>query len=558
MPSIRRRTLWVALLLGLFVAAADRPAAAQAKDQLVIGITQFPSTFHPAIDAMMAKSFILAMTARPVTAYDKDWNLVCMLCVTLPTIENGLAVPETLPDGRTGVAITYTLHPQATWGDGTPVTSRDAVFTWEVGRHPQGGLTNVETFQRILSIDVKDDKTFTLHVDRLTFDYNAFALSLLPAHLEREAFANPAEYKNRTTYDAATTNPGLYFGPYRITEVARGSHVVLEANPTWYGEKPHFPRIVVRTIENTAALEANLLSGSIDYIAGELGLSLDQALAFERRHRDRFEVVFKPGLVYEHIDLNLANSVLADRRVRQALLYGIDREAMSQQLFDGRQPVAHSNVNPLDWVHADDLPKYPHDRAKAAALLDEAGWRPGVGGLRRNAKGEPLSLELMTTAGNRSRELVQQVLQSQWRALGIDVRIRNEPARVFFGETVTKRKYSAMAMFAWISSPESVPRTTLHSSQIPTAENNWSGQNTTGFSDPRMDEIIDRIEIELDRAKRKELWRRLQHLYADELPVLPLYFRADAYILPRWLKGVEPTGHQFPTALWVEHWRAER
>lgn len=126
----------------------------------------------------------------------------------------------------------------------------------------------------------------------------------------------------------------------------------------------------------------------------------------------------------------------------------------------------------------------------------------------------------MTTAGNRSRELVQQVLQSQWRALGIDVRIRNEPARVFFGETVTKRKYSAMAMFAWISSPESVPRTTLHSSQIPTAENNWSGQNTTGFSDPRMDEIIDRIEIELDRAKRKELWRRLQHLYADELPVL--------------------------------------
>lgn len=97
-------------------------------------------------------------------------------------------------------------------------------------------------------------------------------------------------------------------------------------------------------------------------------------------------MVFKPGLVYEHIDLNLANPVLADRRVRQALLYGIDREAMSQQLFDGRQPVAHSNVNPLDWVHAEDLPKYPHDRAKAAALLDEAGWRPGVGGLRRNAK----------------------------------------------------------------------------------------------------------------------------------------------------------------------------
>lgn len=558
MPSIRRRGLRFALALALLLPLGDRPAAAQAGNQLTIGITQFPSTFHPAIDAMMAKSFILAMTARPVTAYDKDWKLICMLCIELPTLENGLAVPEKLPDGRTGVAITYTLHPRATWGDGTPVTSRDAVFTWEVGRHPQSGLTNVETFQRILAVDVKDDKTFTLHIDRLTFDYNDFALSLLPAHLERPAFASPAEYKNRTTYDADSTNSGLYFGPYRITEVARGSHVVLEANPTWYGEAPRFRRIVVKTIENTAALEANLLSGSIDYIAGELGLSLDQALAFERRHRDRFEVIFKPGLVYEHIDLNFANPILADRRVRHALIYGIDREAMSRQLFDGRQPVAHSNVNPLDWVHAEDVPKYPHDPGKAAALLDEAGWTLGAGGVRRNAKGEPLSLELMTTAGNRSRELVQQVLQSQWRKLGVDVRIRNEPARVFFGETVTKRNYAAMALFAWISSPESVPRTTLHSSQIPSAANNWSGQNTTGFSEPGMDELIDRIELELDRGKRKELWRQLQHLYAEELPVLPLYFRADAYILPRWLKGVEPTGHQFPTTLWIEQWRAEK
>ena len=74
--------------------------------------------------------------------------------------------------------------------------------------------------------------------------------------------------------------------------------------------------------------------------------------------------------------------------------------------------------------------------------------------MRHNAAGEPLTLELMSTAGNRTRELVEQVLQSQWQRLGIDVRIRNEPARVFFGETVAKRKFNAMAMFAWISSPK--------------------------------------------------------------------------------------------------------
>src|SRR3546814_6733185 len=102
-------------------------------------------------------------------------------------------------------------------------------------------------------------------------------------------------------------NPGLYFGPYRITGVQPGASVTREPNPTWWGAKPHFERITVRTIENTAALEANLLSGEIDYIAGEDGISLDQALSFEKRHGEDYEVIFKPGLFYEHIDLMLDN-----------------------------------------------------------------------------------------------------------------------------------------------------------------------------------------------------------------------------------------------------------
>ena len=162
----------------------------------------------------------------------------------------------------------------------------------------------------------------------------------------------------------------------------------------------------------------------------------------------------------------------------------------------------------------------------------------------------------MTTAGNRTRELVQQALQAQWRQVGIDARIRNEPARVFFGETVTKRKFTGLAMYAWISAPESVPRTTLHSSQIPSAENGWSGQNNPGFRNDEMDTLIDRLEVELDREKRRPMWARLQAIYAEELPVIPLYFRADAYVMPRWLDGITPTGHQYPTTLWVEQWRA--
>ncbi len=546
--SILMRRLLAALILMLL----SWPAAA--KDELVIGISQFPANFNPLIESMLAKSYVLAFAQRPITVYDAKWQLVCLLCETLPTLENGLAKRE----GK-GMAVTYTLRADARWADGKPVGSADVVFAWQVGRHPQSGVASAEAFRRITWIDVKDARTFTVHVDRQTFDYNAFGdLGPLPAHVERARFEPaPGEYRNRTAYDQDTTNPGLYNGPYRIAQVVQGSHVVLERNAYWAGAKPAFARIVIKVIENTASLEANLLSGGIDMIAGELGLPLEPTLAFEKRHGGRFSVITRPSLAYEHIDLNLGSPVLADVRVRRALLLALDRDAMTRQLFDGREPVANSMVPQLDWVHADDIPKYAFDTAKAAALLDEAGWKPGPGGIRVNARGERLALDLVTTAGNRSRELVAQVLQAQWRKAGVELKVKTEPPRVLFGETVTRRKFAHMAMFAWYSAPENVPRSTLHSAMIPAAANNWSGENYSGYANPAMDALIDAVETELDRPRRKALWREIQALYAADLPALPLYFKADGFILPRELKGLEPTGHQDPTPYWVENWRWE-
>jgi peptide/nickel transport system substrate-binding protein len=540
---------FAACILALaLVACGEQPK--KSHDTLVIGMTQYPATLNPNIESMLAKTYVLAMANRPLTYVDTSWNRVCALCETLPTLENGLAKPEKLPNGKTGVAVTYTINRNAKWGDGTPITTRD------VGKHPASGVADGELYRRILKLDVKDDKTFTLHMDRLTYDYNALdSLNLLPAHIERKNFADPKEYRTRTAFDTDSTNPGLYFGPYRVTEKQVGTRIVLEPNPSWWGKKPAFGKVVVQIIENTAAMEANLLSGSIDYIAGELGLSLDQGIALAKRHGEKFDVTFKPGLVYEHLDLNLENPILKDVRVRRALILALDRQAITDKLFEGRQPVADSFVNPLDWIHSKDTPKYFRDLARASALLDEAGWaKRGADGIRMNERGERLSLELMTMAGNRTRELVQQVLQSQWREAGIDIRIRNEPARVFFGETVTKRKFTGMALFAWLSAPESVPRLMLHSEHITSARNNWSGQNYTSYANPEVDRLLDAIETELDREKRRVLWARLQKIYAEDLPVIPLFFRADPFIVPKWLTGIIPTGHQDPTTYWVENW----
>ena len=114
-----------------------------------------------------------------------------------------------------------------------------------------------------------------------------------------------------------------------------------------------------------------------------------------------------------------------------------------------------------------------------------------------------------------------------------------------------------MVMFAWFSTPENIPRTTLHSTMIPTAQNGWSGQNYTGFQNPVMDEAIDRVEVECGADAQNRHWTTIQQTYAEELPVLPLYFRANAFIMPRWLFGVTPTGHQYPSTLWIENWTVE-
>ena len=529
--------------------------AVQARDELVIGISQFPTGFNPNTQSHVALSLIMGMTRRPFTAYNTDWELVCMLCTELPSLEQGTARFTEKDDGTPTMAVDYAIQPEATWGDGTPITTEDVMFTWEVGRSEVSGVGNLEMYRTMERIEVHDDRRFTVHLDRRECGFEGINdFRPLPAHLERAAFTDPAEYAARSLYETDTSNPGLYYGPYRVTRVDPGALVVLERNPTWWGQTPEFDRIVFKIFENTSALEANLLSGGIDYIAGEAGISLDQALGFEKRHGDKYKVVYKPGLLYEHIDLRLDNPILSDRRVRRALILATDRQALSDRLFEGRQPVAHTSVHPLDAVFTDDVPKYGFDPDRAAALLDEAGWTDIRDGIRHNTAGERLTLEIMTTAGNRIRELVEQVIQSMWRDVGIDLRIRNEPARVLFGQTLKERRFPDMAMFAWFSSPENIPRTTLHSDQVPTEANGFSGQNYTGYSNPEMDETLEALRVQCGDTEQDALWQRLQEMYAEDLPVLPLYFRANAYILPRWLDGVTPTGHLNPSSLWVENW----
>ena len=122
-----RRILFVLLALTALAAPA------RAKDELVIGMTQSPGTWNPLISSMLAKSLISNMTARPLTAWNADWKLVCLACTEVPTIENGKARVIDLPDGKKSMEVDLELR-DLKWGDGMPVTAKDVAFTLEVGQ----------------------------------------------------------------------------------------------------------------------------------------------------------------------------------------------------------------------------------------------------------------------------------------------------------------------------------------------------------------------------------------------------------------------------------------
>jgi len=550
-----RLAAMAAVGLGLATGSAGM---ASAKDTLTIGLSQFPPSFHPGIEPLVAKTFLDSFGFQFLSGWDKDWKLTCFLCTELPTLENGKAKVVDLPDGTKGMEVTYTLRPKAMWADGVPVTTKDVVFSWESGKRPDLGFANPDLFKHITKIDVADDKTFTLHIDQVQFDYNDDEdFHILPEHIEQpifDALASKADYNKQSAYFAAPTTAGLWNGPYKMTELQSGAYVVFEPNPYWDGKPPAIKKIIIKVIENTAALEANLASGDIDYVAGELGFTLDQALALRKRSPDKYNFVFKPGTNYEHVDFNLDNPLVADKRVREAMLLAIDRQTMVQRLFEGEQPVADSWVTKVDAGYDPNVRKYPFDPKRARALLDEAGFKPGPDGIRVDAKGQRLSFDIASTAGNRVRELVEQVMQGQWKDIGIEVGIKNEPARTLFGETLKKRTYTGLGMYAWSSAPQHPPRETLRSDNIPTAANGYGGSNYPGFKNAEMDSLITSLISELDADKRKVIWAKMQAIYTAELPVLPLYFRDDVFVIPKALTGVVPTGHSLPSSVWSAEW----
>lgn len=536
-------------------------------NELRIGISQEFENFNPLIASMSATTYMMRMVLRNLNTIDADGKWVPMTVKSIPTLENGQAKIIDVK-GVKKISAVWEIKEEVKWGDGKPVTCEDYAFAHKVASSDNVSIGEKEVYTQIEKIeaDPANSKKCTFTYAKARWDFNQLGtLNPLPKHLEEPVFkkygAQKEGYEKNSNYTKDPTNPGLYNGPYVVSELQLSDHVTFVPNPHFYGEAPKIKKIIVKLIASTNTMEANLRSSTIDLIS-TLGLALDQALAFEKKVKAEnlpYTVLYQPSAVYEHIDLNLDNPILKDIKVRKALVHAINREDLVKALFEGKQTPALHSVTPKDPWFTDDPTKivlYRFSKREAEKLLDEAGWAMGQDGYRYK-DGKKLSFTLMTTAGNKTRELVQVYLQNQWKQVGIEVLAKNEPARVFFGETTKKRKFDSMIMYAWVSSPENNPKSTFSSKNIPSSKNGYSGQNQMGWVNKNVDEILEKMDTEFEHAKRVTMIHEVLKYYTDEVPVIPLYYRSDVAVIPNQLKNYRLTGHQFPETNQVEKWTLE-
>ena len=199
------------------------------------------------------------------------------------------------------------------------------------------------------------------------FPFANLGHAVYPRHvLEREYLADPSRLNAHRQARAPIGN-----GPYRFVEWVPGSHITMEAYEKFPKGKATIRRLVWRFILDSSAMQAAAIAGQVD-VTTISNFSLDQVVEIERRN-PQVAVHYRPALVWEQILLNLDHEWLRDRRVRQAFAHAINREEISQKLFYGRQPVAHTYLPPGHEGHNPKVRQYTYDPGRARQLLTEAG-----------------------------------------------------------------------------------------------------------------------------------------------------------------------------------------
>ncbi len=527
----------LAVMLALIMAPSAIGTAAAVPDTVVIGVAQEPDALM--FSGMQVSGEVQDVLYASMVRYSDRGQPYSQLIEKIPTVKDG---DWQILAGKK-MRVTYRFKRGYTWHDGRVLTALDASWTYLMQRNPRSPTLSRFVLKKIDNMIVPNpNDPYTLVVQwSEAYPFANLGHSVYPKHvLEAGYLRDPSRLKGHTQARAPIGS-----GPYKFVEWVPGSHMTLEGYDAFLEGRPKIHRLVFRFILDSTVLLANVIAGAIDVTATTNNFSLDDMLNIERRN-PQVKVHYTQGLIWERINLNVDDEFLRDKRVRQAIAYGIDREEIASKLFYGKQPVAHSWLPPAHPGHNPRVRKYAYDPNRARQLLTEAGFTPGPDGIMRGREGRRLELTIISTAGNAIRERIEVIMQDQLKQVGIDLKINNVPASVLVGTIIRRRQYQ-MTMYSNFFGPTTLG-SFFHSNQIPTEANNYEGGNHMGWRNSENDRILDQAADELDEAKRIQLLRRQQELVAEDLPVIPLYFRVYLTTAKTALRNVKPGG--FSGILW--------
>ncbi|MFI5306382.1 MAG: ABC transporter substrate-binding protein [Polyangiales bacterium] len=397
------------------------------------------------------------------------------------------------------------------FSDGTALDADDVAATFRSVVDPGFGSRYASTYSQIERVEVVSPLEVVFH---LRGPHATFL-----ADLELPVLRAEDEHRHLGALGAAAPAGA---GPYVLASRS-ASQIDLVANPHWYGGAVRFPvvRMLVVHDDNTRALR--LLAG-----AGDLAMSAVPPLLLPLfEHDPRFVVRSAPGVGTTYMGLNLEAAALRDVRVREALAYGIDREALVRAKLSGRARLASSFIVPGHWAHAAETPRYGYDPARARALLRAAGRGSG-------------RLHLSLRCGSdRFRQSIARAIVAMLADVGIDVELRPSEVATLIADLNRGRFELTMLevpevvephVLSWFFGADHVPG------------NGREGANRWRFRNTDFDAAIEQGRRSVERPARVRAYADAQRILAEQLPVIPLWHedvvavengRARAFAVPR-------------------------
>jgi len=427
--------------------------------------------------------------------------------------------------------VKWTINPKAVWSDGVPVTSDDLYYFWQSCNNKvdpgepvnKDGSTAVDCvspdgYDKITKFTKVDAKTAEAVFSEPVAEYQTlFSTPMPPAHIAR-AKGQDAWAK------AFVSSPIVSAGPYMLKSYTKGESLTLEKNPHFWGTPAHLDTITFRFFQKSSQIPEALANNEVDVIYPTTP-QIDTIANVDKISDVTSTTTFGPQ--WEHLTFNLANSILADVNVRKAIILGIDRQRIVDTLmkpFSDKATVLNNHVyvnNQAEYQNnAGDLEH--QNVAQAKQLLDQAGWTVPAGGTIREKGGKKLSLRIITTGGNTTRENTEKEVQSELKDIGIDLKIDNRPGNDAFsvifpapGGPSTAGDWD-IALFAWIGGVAPAIGT------APTYETG-AGNNPGGYSNKQVDALFAQAEQEVDTTKRVEDLNQIDKLLWADPPDVPLY-----------------------------------